>query len=161
VHAGDPLTEAVGDLGDGTPERPRVVVDVWLAVPTDAGWRALMLRRAPERGGFWQGVSGRVEADDDSLAHAARREIREEIGLSDGVAVLDLGRWIEFTGPRSGLCFRKRSLGATLPAGTRPETLVLSHEHDRARLVTFEEARGMIAFPENAAELEALERRLA
>jgi 8-oxo-dGTP pyrophosphatase MutT (NUDIX family) len=161
VESQAPLERPVGDLGDGSTTRPRLVVDVWLAVPTAEGWRALMLRRSPERGGFWQGVSGRVEAFDASLEAAARREIREETGLALGIEILDLGRWIEFRSPRSGLRYRKRSMGARLPAGTGPETLCLCHEHDRARLVPFEEARRMVLFPANRAELETLEARLS
>ena len=71
---------------------PRLVVDVWLAVPTNEGLRALMLLRAPHHGGFWQGVSGRVEASDGSLAAAALRELHEEIGIEDDVELLDLGQ---------------------------------------------------------------------
>ncbi|MHC5011523.1 MAG: hypothetical protein ACYTG6_11325, partial [Planctomycetota bacterium] len=58
------LQQAVGDLGRGTDDAPRLVVDVWLAVPGADGWRCLMLRRSAGRGRFWQGVSGRVEATD-------------------------------------------------------------------------------------------------
>jgi 8-oxo-dGTP pyrophosphatase MutT (NUDIX family) len=156
----DVLHDPVGPLGRGTPEAPRLVVDVWLAVPAPEGWRALMLHRSVPRGGFWQGVSGRVETEDASLEAAARREIREETGLGEGVGLLDLGRWIVFRGTVSGTTFRKRSLGALLPAGTAPATIRLSHEHDRAVLVPFDEARRLVRFPENVEELTALEARL-
>jgi len=119
----------------------------------------LLLRRAPGHGGFWQGVSGRVEAEDASLAHAALREIREETGIAQGVSVFDLGRWIEFRG-FTGTVYRKRSLGAVLPPGTALASIALSDEHDRAALLTFDEARAKIRWPENAEELVALEQAL-
>lgn len=144
-------------LGDGTPDSPRWVVDVWLAVPGGAGWRALMLRRRPDQGGFWQGVSGGVERTDACLLAAALREIREETGYSEGVSVFDLGRWIAFTSRASGRSFVKRSLGAVLPPHAGPDTLALSDEHDQARLVTFEEARRLVSFAENLDELTTLE----
>jgi 8-oxo-dGTP pyrophosphatase MutT (NUDIX family) len=144
-------------LGSGTPEDPRLVVETWMAVPTADGWRVLLLHRAPGHGGFWQGVSGRVEATDRSLVEAALREIREETGIAGAVSVFDLGRWIEFRG-FSGTVYRKRSLGATLPAGITAESITLSEEHVRAALFTFEEARAKIRWPENAEELVALER---
>jgi 8-oxo-dGTP pyrophosphatase MutT (NUDIX family) len=147
----------------GTPASPRLVVDTWLAVPPAerAGlWRVLLLRRAPGHGGFWQGVSGRVERSDASLAAAARREIREETGYVEGVDVFDLGRWLEFTGPASGTRFRKRSLGAVLPAHAGPDTVRLSDEHSEARLLDFPGARALVGFAVNVEELAALEERV-
>lgn len=147
-------------LGDGTPGAPRLVVDIWLAVPGRDGCRVLLLRRTPVEGGFWQGVSGSVERYDAHLADAARREIREETGYDEGVVVFDLGRWVEFEGLRSGRAFRKRSLGALLPTHAGPTTVRLSDEHEEARLVTFEEARALVLFPVNREELTTLEERV-
>ncbi|MCP3100850.1 lipoyl(octanoyl) transferase LipB [Myxococcus sp. K15C18031901] len=42
--------------------------------------RVLLVRRRPERGGFWQVLTGRVE-DAESPAQAAARELEEETGL--------------------------------------------------------------------------------
>ena len=147
-------------LGDGGPEAPRLVVDVWLAVPGPAAWSVLLLRRTPAEGGFWQGVSGGVEAHDASLWAAALREIREETGLAGGVEVFDLGRGVTFQGLRSGRTFKKRSLGARLPPGTTPAAVRLSEEHDDARVVTFDEARALVRFPINREELTVLEERV-
>jgi len=49
--------------------------------------RVLLLRRAPERGGFWQPVTGRIDAG-ESAAQAARRELREETGADAPVEPL-------------------------------------------------------------------------
>jgi 8-oxo-dGTP pyrophosphatase MutT (NUDIX family) len=147
-------------LGDGTAAAPRLVVDIWLAVPEREGCRVLLLKRTEAEGGFWQGVSGSVEREDAHLAAAARREIREETGYDEGVVLFDLGRWVEFAGLRSGRAFRKRSLGALLPAHAGPASVRLSDEHDAARLVTFDEARALVMFPVNREELTALEERV-
>ncbi len=148
-------------LGEGTPASPRLVVDVLLAVPAPGAWRLLMLLRRPEQGGFWQGVSGRVETFDLHLEAAARREIGEETGYADGVEIFDLERWVEFVSPLSGRSFRKRCLGAVLPPHAGPATVRLSDEHGEARLTSFEEALALVRFPENRDELRALEARLS
>ena len=147
-------------LGEGTPLSPRLIVEIWLAVPSAAGRRVLMLRRSERRGGFWQGVSGRVEATDETLRAAAYREIREELGLASGVELQDLGRWYDFVSPFSGTAFRKRSLAALLPPEATPEGITLSDEHVEARLVTFDEARRLVRFEENITELTACEQLL-
>jgi 8-oxo-dGTP pyrophosphatase MutT (NUDIX family) len=149
-----------GPVGRGTSEDPRLVVEAWLAVPAAEGWRTLLLRRAPAHGGFWQGVSGRVETFDASIRAAALREIREETGIEGGVDVVDLGRWLEFRGFLSGTYFKKRSLGAVLAAPFAAAAVRLSEEHDAVDLLTFAEARSRIRFPENAEEIATLERRL-
>ena len=154
------IDEPPGPLGKGTAEEPRLVIEAWLAVPVEAGWRCLLLRRSPASGGYWQGVSGRVEAFDLSLRAAALREIREETGIAEGVEIFDLGRFIDFRGFLSGAHFRKRSLGALLPVGVTAESITLSDEHDAVELLTFDEARARLRFPENVRELTTCEERL-
>jgi lipoyl(octanoyl) transferase len=51
------------------------------------GGRVLLLRRAPDRGGFWQQVTGRIEPG-ESPSEAARRELREETGIDLSVEPL-------------------------------------------------------------------------
>ncbi len=70
------LAEALGRrLDRGAPDLRTVSV-----VPAAADGRVLLLRRAPERGGFWQPVTGRIEPG-EGAAEAAARELREETGL--------------------------------------------------------------------------------
>lgn len=149
-----------GVLGDGSRDRPRLLVDVWLAIAGSPA-RVLLLQRHPDHGGFWQGVSGGVEGSDPHLEGAARRELQEELGVdARELPLLDLGRWIRFQSPFSGLHFVKRSLGALLPAGLEPASLTLSDEHVQARILAFAEARALMRWPENVEELVSLERRI-
>ncbi|MFP4401555.1 MAG: NUDIX hydrolase [Candidatus Woesearchaeota archaeon] len=42
----------------------------------------LILKRTPEKGGFWQPVCGGLEKDDSSLLDGAFRELKEEANIS-------------------------------------------------------------------------------
>lgn len=55
----------------------------------------LMLLRTPERGGFWQPVTGNVEVD-ESFENAALREIREELGIDSVIQLIDTEYSYEF-----------------------------------------------------------------
>ena len=44
----------------------------------------LLLQRA-DKPGYWQSVTGSLDAEDEPLAHAARREVLEETGITGGV----------------------------------------------------------------------------
>ncbi len=155
-----------GVVGAGTAEDPRLIVEIWLVLPTDetssgqGGWRLLMCRRVEARGGFWQGVSGRVEPDDATLRAAALREIEEELCISHVEDLFDLGRWYEFESMMSNNVYRKRCIAAVLPRGTSAESVTLCDEHDDVQLMTFDEARAVAKFPEYVTELDALEKRL-
>ena len=92
-----------------------------------------------------------------TLRVAAVRELGEELGIREGYPLHDLGSWYSFQSPFSGIYYRKRSLWALLPAGTSPDTVVLSDEHVEARLTTFEEARALSRFEEYRTEITALE----
>lgn len=149
----DPLTP--DDLGRGTAESPQLVVEVWLRLRGPP--RLLILRRSDVRGGFWQGVSGRVESQDETLRHAALREVREETGFTPNAAeILDLHQAYAFRGFVSGRAFRKRSLALLLPQDLTPDDVALSDEHVEARVVPFEEARGIVQFDSMQQELDAL-----
>lgn len=152
---GAPCDVAVGPgLLDGA-HAARVLAG--LAVPQAAGWALLLLKRRPDQGGFWQGVSGRIEPFDACLQAAALREIREETGYAAGVEVHDMGRWVDFRGPTTGRAFRKRCLGALLPGHAGPHSLQLSDEHLEARLASFDEACALVPWPGNRDEIRTFE----
>jgi lipoyl(octanoyl) transferase len=100
-------------------------------VPVGEGGRVLLLRRAQERGGFWQPVTGRIEPGESPEA-AARRELLEETGADAPVRALGYvhGFGIDpgLLGPgERGLCTAEETaFAARLPPGFAPR---LSGEH--------------------------------
>ncbi len=105
--------------------------------------RVLLLRRSPERGGFWQILTGRIEPGESPLQTAAR-EVYEETGFSPRLDDLrDLG-YVH--------CF---ALGERVPPLFVQETAYtvqvegeprLSDEHDEHRWCTPEEALQLLPF---------------
>ncbi|MDF1701806.1 MAG: NUDIX domain-containing protein [Planctomycetota bacterium] len=156
------IDHPIHDVGAGTQEDPRLIVELWLPIPVGARWELLMCRRVPARGGFWQGVSGRVEASDASLRHAALRELGEELQLGAGrlAEVLDLEQTYDFASLRGDRFYRKHCMAVLLSAGTDVEHVTLSEEHDECVRMTFEQAIDLARFPEYVTELESLEARL-
>ncbi len=64
-------------------------VAVYCARKRENDWEYLLLRRIPSGGGYWQGITGGVEGDEEPLA-AARRELTEETGFeSDDLRLVD------------------------------------------------------------------------
>lgn len=57
-----------------------IQLNVYLFRSTPTGLEALLLHRIPERGGFWQCVTGGF-LPNETLIQGARREVLEETGL--------------------------------------------------------------------------------
>lgn len=55
-----------------------------LVVIHSAALDVLLLERA-DKPGFWQSVTGSLDAEDEALADTARREVLEETGITGGV----------------------------------------------------------------------------
>src|SRR4051794_31179715 len=125
-------------------------VQVWIYYKKpDGKWLFLVLRTQPERGGFWQPVTGSVE-EGESVELAALREAREETGLVYLAAPRPLGSPFEFESRGR----RVKEYGFSLEApGSGPSLPLIQidpHEHDECRWVTSDQALAMIAYPSNA-----------
>jgi lipoyl(octanoyl) transferase len=130
----------------------------------------LMLRRTPERGGFWHWVSGAPEPGESDL-EGAIREVREEIGLDVAEAIFVLGyryqyrlnprraaRWLELYGPGVSH-IPVETFGAEAPPGWEPE--LDRSEHDAYVWSTFAEAERRLFWPGEPETLVDLQATLA
>ncbi len=142
--------------------RPETIRLVKVMVHDDH--RVLLLHRRPERGNFWQPITGSIE-DGESPIETARREIAEETGNRGEPEELDLqqsfmieSHYLETLYPtpiiasETGFVARLRS---DLPIRIDAE------EHDDFGWFTFGEAYERIRWTDDREALERLEERLS
>lgn len=160
-QAGELLEREVHVRG---PERASVQV----VVLRPDGPPVLVLHRVPERGGFWQPVTGMIEPG-ESPQQAAAREVEEETGVGPA-QLTDLGYVHSFCvepglrdepAPPSPIFLREHSFAALLPAGARARAD--PREHDAAEWVGFAKAEERMRWSGNrrAIRLAATHLRLS
>jgi lipoyl(octanoyl) transferase len=138
------LAEALGRRpASGEPDLRTVSV-----VPVAPDGRVLLLRRTPERGGFWQPVTGRIEAGESAQA-AAERELGEETGLPGPVRALDyrhafaLSPDVNRVREGSLVVAEEVAFGAPLAGAGEPR---LSREHCQHAWLSPEQALARVPF---------------
>jgi lipoyl(octanoyl) transferase len=131
-------------------------ISVQLFRPTPNGFRYLMLRRPPGRGGFWQSVTGAPLGGETDI-EAAIREVREETRYEVSASVIRLGvsysyalrpeladRWDAVYGPDVGEILVV-AFGAEAPAGIDP--VLDPAEHDSFAWFSYEQADAVLDWP--------------
>lgn len=129
----------------GKPRR-KVQVHVFCEYPESGLRRFLVLRRPSSRGGFWQPVTGNVNASEE-VDVAARRELEEETGIQSTVSCT---RVDEFTWTKSG----KEIHETVFVAESRPCVVRLSPEHVDHRWEPYQAARDLIYYESNKSALD-------
>lgn len=119
----------------------------------------LLLHRVPEKGTFWQGVTGSIE-EGETLLQAASREVHEETGLTPtGIRPVDftyrfpvLDEWREAYGPDP-----EEIVEHVFVAEVDHGEPTLSPEHDAWGWHLPEEAASMLKWPNNIKGLRRCE----
>ncbi len=140
----------------------KVQVWVYFQNPQTRVYSFLILKTRPERGGFWQPVTGGVEKD-EGLPEAALREAQEETGIVFKEGPDPIAYQFEYQNhgekfTEYGFAFYMK----TLEEGSVPPSVKLdAKEHVEHKWVTGKEAFKTIAHPSNAAMLKVLLTQLA
>ncbi len=122
------------------PEPARTVSAVlWREAP--AGPEVLLLRRAADRGGFWQIVTGRI-APGESASAAAAREVREETGAQVAPTPLHYVHRFAVGEALPPVVVEETAFAARWPGGE----VQLSAEHEEAAWLPAGEALARLPF---------------
>ncbi|HUV98375.1 MAG TPA: NUDIX pyrophosphatase [Candidatus Paceibacterota bacterium] len=114
----------------------------------------LLLKRRPERNGFWQPVTGGVE-EGETREEALRREVMEETGVKSMVAVIEGLYYFEFSDPNLN---QEHVYGVEVSPS---EEIVLDgEEHSEYRWCSFHEALQLLHWRENKEALRKLNKSL-
>jgi len=151
------------DLGwskvrESSSARKQKKVQVWLYSDPGEGPAIYLFRLVPERGSFWQPVTGRVDEADGSLEEAALRELEEETGVAVPVEELvPLSHHFSYFNKKRGIIYQEYSFAVKVDPGFSP---MLSGEHTEWKLVTPPEALEVLPWREQRVALERLVERL-
>ncbi len=142
------LARHLAEALERQPVRGRPDLRTVSVVPVAPDGRVLLLRRSPERGGFWQPVTGRIEPGESPEA-AAGRELSEETGYPGPVRSLEYRHGFALTPGvnrvREGtlVVAEEHAFVAQLGAAADPQ---LSHEHTAHAWFAPEQAAAQVPF---------------
>ena len=110
----------------------------------------LLLKRLPERNGFWQPVTGGVE-EGETRKEALYREIREETGITSIITVLEDLYCFQFSDPGP---YQEYVYGVEVSVGE--EIMLDPKEHSECRWCDYPEALQLLHWKENKEALRKL-----
>src|SRR5438552_14213715 len=125
--------------------------------------RVLLLHRRPERGNFWQPITGGIE-DGESPADAARRELLEETGNRGETEEMGITQSFmiesQFLNSRLGAPVIASEIAFPAALDSRLPIRMDIEEHDEYGWFTFAEAYERIQWTDDREALESLDARL-
>jgi len=123
--------------------------------------RVLLLHRRPERGNFWQPITGGIE-DGESPAEAARREVLEETGNRGEPEAMGITQSFmiesQYLSSRYPSPIIASEVGFAASIDSRLPIRMDPDEHDEYGWFTFAEAYERIRWTDDREALEVLER---
>jgi len=110
----------------------------------------LLLKRTPEREGFWQPVTGGVE-EGETRIDALKREVTEETGIKDILGIIEGIHYFEFSDP-----YLNKEYVCGVEVSADEKVVIDEKEHSEFRWCSLQEALGLMKWKENKEALKKL-----
>lgn len=114
----------------------------------------LVLKRTPQRGGYWQPVCGGVE-NGEAHTDAVLREIAEETGITVIKSLTDLNYTFTYRETKNGVLMDMQDYCYAAEIG-HPVDIQLSCEHEAYQWLSYAEAQEYLTWEHNLIALERL-----
>ncbi len=111
----------------------------------------LLLKRTPERGAFWQPITGGVH-ENELLHDAVQRELKEETGLIDYLNIYNDVYYFEFQSEGYGI-LKEHVFGVEVAPKV---TIALSPEHTELKWCNLPEALSLLKYESNKTAFQKL-----
>ena len=142
---------------------PREATIRLVKVMVHDGTRVLLLHRRPERGNFWQPITGSIEVG-ETAQQTAQRELAEETGQRGNPEQIDLIQSFmiesQFLEEKHATPIIAAETGFAFRVNGDRQIRMDAEEHDEFGWFTFEEAYDKIRWTDDREALERLEMRL-
>ena len=117
----------------------------------------LLLKRIPEKGGFWQSITGEVE--DENLKDAVLREAKEEAGIenSEILQLIENVNSFDYENQKKGCAVKEYVFG--LEVSTNQEIFLdknVYKEHDEFKWVSQNEALDLLKWESSKVSIKKL-----
>lgn len=130
-------------------------IQVYIFKKTMRGYEFLLLKRVKKYGSIWAPVTGKAEKGEE-IIEAAKREVKEETGISD------IGRIIDpeysFTFKNKNGEFEEHVFG--FEVSPQVEEITISEEHQNYSWVNYETALELLYWDSNKEPLKLLQQKL-
>lgn len=128
---------------------------------SSSGYKFLLLKRLPEKGGFWQFVTGGLEDTDKDMLSGCFREIQEETGIREKDIIRKIEDVYFFQFRDEDIVRLEYVYGFEV----KPEVKVnieknFVDEHSEYRWVEYEEALKLLKWNDNKTALKKLKKEL-
>lgn len=133
--------------------RTNVQVFIFVTKPT---FNVLILKRIPEKSGYWQPVCGGVH-NREVLKETVVREVYEETGIEHIKSIIDLDYSFKYSEPKNGQVMDMQDFCYAAELNHIPE-VKLSDEHEQYKWCSYSEAKDNLTWNHNLTALEKLKK---